>query len=127
MKQIILAVLLSGFVWPGAGQIYNREFQKGLVLIALTILFGFSLFLGAGSEILKNLPADLSKFDILQARQLSEELLRKNSKFILTFNILMTTTWIYSVVDAYWGAKERWKANANPEKPADPSSDEGAE
>lgn len=107
MKQAILAALLSAFVWPGAGQLYNREFRKGLILIGLTLLLVVSLFLGAGVEIARRLPPDLAAFDRVQARMLSEQLLQENAGFFMAFQLLMLSVWLYGMVDAYMGARDR--------------------
>jgi hypothetical protein len=107
MKQILIAVLLSGLLWPGTGQMYNREFAKGLVLILLTFLFGLSLLMGAGAEILQKLPADGPAWDTSQVQQILEQIRLKNAGLVTTFNLLMTVTWVYGVVDAYLGAKDR--------------------
>jgi hypothetical protein len=109
MRQIVLAVRLSAVVWPGAGQLYNREFQKGFILIGLTLLFGLSLFMTAGVGIAKHMPPDATTFDMAQARILSDTIVRENAKFFTTFNLLMMATWIYSIVDAYLGARDRLK------------------
>ncbi len=122
MKQPIIAALLSALVWPGAGQIYNREFKKGLVLIGLTLLFGLSLVMGAGRDLLHSLPADMSAFDIEQARMLTEEIMRRNSTSLVTFNLLMTVTWVYSAFDAYLGARDRLKTDAPPADEEPPAS-----
>lgn len=119
MKQVLFAVLLSALVWPGAGQIYNREFTKGLILIGLTLLFGLSLLINVGREIAQNLPPDMIHFDIAQARALSEDILSRNSGFLLTFNTLMFVTWIYSIVDAFLGARDKLKPQP-PETPTAP-------
>jgi len=36
----IIALILS-FIIPGLGQLYNRDYIKGIVLIILAILFGY--------------------------------------------------------------------------------------
>jgi hypothetical protein len=43
MKKIIFPVLLSALVVPGAGQIYNKEKGKGIVLMSLffLVILGF--------------------------------------------------------------------------------------
>ncbi|HRY29561.1 MAG TPA: hypothetical protein P5079_05930 [Elusimicrobiota bacterium] len=126
MRQTIFAVFLSGLLWPGLGQLYNRDFLKGFVLIGLTLLFGLSLFLGAGLEIANRLPADLSTFDMTQARALSQELLKSNSGFFFTFNLLTMITWLYAVVDAYLGAKERLSPPTPTDEPP-PADDSDSE
>lgn len=108
MKNIMLAVLLSAFVWPGAGQVYNKELRKGFVLFGLTFLMVISFMLGAMSQL-----GGMTEFgksgvlDFSAARKLTETVARLNPGLVRTFNLLMSLTWVYSVVDAGFSAKER--------------------
>lgn len=110
MKNIMLAVLLSAFVWPGAGQVYNKEFAKGLVLIGLTFLMVMSFMLGAMNQL-----GGLAEFgksgvlDFSAASKLTEAVARLNPGLVRTFNLLMSLTWVYAVVDAGFSARERMK------------------
>ncbi|MBI4396185.1 MAG: hypothetical protein HY548_03750 [Elusimicrobia bacterium] len=111
MRHIVISVLLSGFVWPGAGQLYNREFRKGVILISLTFLVSLSLLLGAGVEVARNLPPDLSMFDTSHARAITEKIMLENAGFFMTFQVLVLAIWGYGVIDAFLGARERQKTS----------------
>jgi hypothetical protein len=121
VKSIIIATLLSAVVWPGAGQLYNRDFKKGAVLIALTFLAGVSLFLAAGMEIARSLPPDLAQVDAVRARMIAEEIAQRNAGFFTAFNLLILATWLFGVVDAFLGARER----QNP-PPPEPEAEAGS-
>lgn len=107
MKGAVFAVLLSAFVWPGAGQLYNREFRKAVVLIALTTLITLSFMIGAEAEILRRLPDDITGVSFEQVRAAIKDVLDQRSDYVTAFNVLMLASWLYSVVDAYLGAKDR--------------------
>lgn len=115
MKAVLIPVLLSALVWPGAGQIYNRDFKKGIVLILLTFLAGLSLFMVAGMQIAQHLPPDVSSIDTARAQAIADEILKKNAGFFASFNILVLATWVFGVIDAFLGAKERLNAPPAPE------------
>src|SRR5262245_56267925 len=112
MKEIVIAVLLSAFVWPGAGQIYNREYKKGIALIALTFLFALSLMMGLGMAIAREMPLNFSLADTGVVETLRDRVLADNAGFLLTFQLLSMATWLYAVVDAYMGARDRKKGPA---------------
>jgi TM2 domain-containing membrane protein YozV len=47
MRQAIIAFLLSAFVFPGLGQLYNQNRKKGVILVLLAnLLFGVLLLAG---------------------------------------------------------------------------------
>lgn len=47
MRQAIIAFLLSAFVFPGLGQLYNHDRKKGIILVLLAnLLFGVLLLAG---------------------------------------------------------------------------------
>ena len=101
-KNPILSSVLSAFVFPGIGQIYNKEHRKGIVLL---ISYGILLFFTVSPivagyikylEICANLDTiDISKID---------------TKFIKRPNIitgkLMTIVWLFAIIDAYISAKK---------------------
>jgi TM2 domain-containing membrane protein YozV len=109
MRSVIIAILLSAFVWPGAGQLYNRDFRKGFVLTALTALLWLSFFIGAQIEFLKRLPADTSAWDFSTLRAALHDILQTDSQYISAFTFLITAVTLYSVIDAYWTARDRRK------------------
>jgi hypothetical protein len=120
MSRLLIPVLLSALVWPGTGQLYNRDFKKGFTLISLTLLFGATLFIKVGSLIVHRLPTDASTLDAAALHAITESALRENPAFMSTFNFLVLATWFFSIVDAYWGARER---NAPPPPREDDVSD----
>ncbi len=104
--QIIWAVALSAFVWPGAGQIYNKEFKKGLVLVVLTFVLSFSFIIGAEVQIMQRLQPGFDWQDWRKLMNIINELRKENTQYVTTFNFLMMAAWVYSTVDAWLGARE---------------------
>lgn len=47
MRQAIIAFLLSAFVFPGLGQLYNQDRKRGVILVLLAnLLLGIVLLAG---------------------------------------------------------------------------------
>ena len=72
MASIIIPVLLCFFLGPGVGQLYNKEYKKGVLMILLS----FVVLLVAGTwyfNALKPfLPADLTTIDPWPLKRSSE-------------------------------------------------------
>lgn len=103
----MIAALLSALAWPGAGQFFNRDFKKGAVLTLLTLLLGLSLLLGLGRELIRALPPDPSPFNPEQVRAVRDAMVQANPRLYGTYSTLLSLTWIFGVVDAWLGARER--------------------
>lgn len=107
MKETLLATLLSAFVWPGAGQLYNKEIKKGWILIGTSLLVMFSLSLNLSARIRELLPENITQIDTGTIRSTLEQLMRNPPEYFKYFNIFMSALWAYSVVDAFFGARHR--------------------
>ncbi|HOW26943.1 MAG TPA: hypothetical protein PK876_00370 [Elusimicrobiota bacterium] len=119
-KRSLIAGLLSAFIWPGAGQLYNRDYRRGFVFIGLTIFFVISLFIGIGDQLKELIPPGATHLDFDSARQLSLRLTEQKSGSFRTFNFLMSLTWAYSIIDAFMSAR---KEEPPPEPPPSESGD----
>ncbi len=103
-----MAVFLSGLVAPGIGQIYNRDYKRGALLLLLSIgsFYWFSTVLTEQlSAILPGTPetwvTDATKF-----REALLAVVQKNPGMFVSFYALMILTWIFAMVDAYISAKK---------------------
>ncbi len=98
-SSALKAALLSAFVLPGAGQIFNRQWGKGLflglmflvaslsVLIPLTLIVaGYYIALGSGS---------------VEALEAPIQNLKDMMWSLIVLAIVSLVLYIYSVVDAY--------------------------
>ena len=97
-----LSLILSMFVFPGAGQLYNKQKKKGLILssissfILLYFIIKYILFIVNYLNACSNIELiDLSKFKAALFTPLN----------IVSFSILMII-WIYAAIDAYLSAKQ---------------------
>lgn len=111
MKDYLFPILLSALVVPGAGQMYNKEKVKGVVLMVLffLVIFGFMIRLSVSLAML--LPPGVA-VPPEQLRGLMESILEEKSGFITAFWYLTLAIWGYSILDAYLGARDRVKARS---------------
>lgn len=108
-KDYFFPILLSALVIPGAGQFYNKEKTKGLILISLFVLVILGFMVSLSVSLAQMLPpGGVVAPDQLQA--MAEELMEDHGAFITTFWYLILAIWGYSIVDAYLGARDLAKA-----------------
>lgn len=106
MKRIVVSVLLS-FLGPGLGQIYNKDYKKGTVLLALS----FALFILPTIWLIKKVAPflpDPSKGPVSQ-EMIQNIILQAigNDRHILNLvSFLFLGVWAYAISQAYFKAKE---------------------
>ena len=120
MHRGVFAALLSAFVWPGAGQLYNREIKKGAILIALTIAVAVAVMIATAAEVTRQLPADIGDLDADLVRTLPAQVLAARPGILLLSSLFLLLTWAYGVVDAYFGGRGRRKLTREPRTPPVP-------
>jgi len=108
--------LLSGLVVPGLGQIINREFKKGVLLLlaSLTAFFWFSRVLT--EQLSRTLPGTPDQWsrnpEAMKAAVVA--LVNEFPGWFVTFHLLMLVLWGFSVIDAFLTAKNlKPKSNEN--------------
>jgi TM2 domain-containing membrane protein YozV len=105
MQPRLRAVLLSGLVFPGAGQMANGERGKGLVVGGLTVVLALGVSALVASVVLSVMPADFVTLDVGLIQQRVHESLMGSSGSITLLVVLLLLVWAYAVVDAWRGAK----------------------
>jgi hypothetical protein len=111
MTNVIIPTLLSFFLGPGVGQLYNREYKKGFLLIGASFL----ILIGAGIWYYKALhpylPADLTTIDpaALQPilKNAADQVNAKDGYILSACEAVMTVLWLYGIVDAYISAQKK--------------------
>ena len=117
MHRGMLAALLSALVWPGAGQLYNREFKKGAFLIGLTLAVAIAVIVATTAELTRQLPTDMGDLDADLVRALPAQLLAARSGTLMVSSLLLLVAWAYGIVDAYMGGRGRRKLSLEPRVP----------
>jgi hypothetical protein len=112
MKRIVIAVLLS-FIGPGLGQLYNREFKKGIILIIVT---AFILLAPMVWIVIKTVPMLPDPQKQVVTQQMVEfqviETIKNSKHFLNVITFVFLGVWAYSITQAYFKVKERLKAEA---------------
>ena len=122
MHRGMIAALLSAFVWPGAGQLYNREFKKGAALIALTLVVAAVVIIATAAEVTRQLPADIGDLDADLVRTLPAQVLAARTGTLLLSSLLLLVAWGYGILDAYFGGRGRRKITLEPRNPPGPAA-----
>jgi diadenosine tetraphosphate (Ap4A) HIT family hydrolase len=95
------ALLLSALVCPGAGQLHNRDYVKGTLLVGASVLSAGAFVWKTVADALRLLPDDPSDFGLLQVFALAEEVRRRNADSFLLLTVVLVLLWGYSVYDAW--------------------------
>ena len=111
MSKVITPVLLSLFLGPGVGQLYNREYKKATYLIVLSLGVLAAGFVWIKRALTPYLPPDLTTVDpsALQGLLQNAVAQMKNGRLgvLYAYEFILTALWVYSIVDAYRGAMRR--------------------
>ena len=101
-KNPILALVLSAFVFAGAGQIYNKQYKKGIILL---LSYAILLFLILKPVVLGYINYFKTCIDIesIDISKINTQFIQ-NPNIILT--ILITVVWLFATIDAYNSAKK---------------------
>ena len=106
MRQGLKAFLLSAFVFPGLGQLYNQDRRKGVLLVlGANLLFGLTLLVGM-------VLLSQEYLSVFYPRPLTWQLVRllvvdtvTHPFFLIPFALLMAL-WGFGMVDAARGARQ---------------------
>lgn len=105
-----MPVLLSAFVLPGAGQLYNKEKVKGVVFIGFFTFLSVALVAVTVWGVLPLLPPGGSPLSMLEVRALTTRLMVEKGTPIETMWWGMIAVWVYGILDAFLGARARARA-----------------
>jgi diadenosine tetraphosphate (Ap4A) HIT family hydrolase len=99
------AAMLSALVCPGAGQIRNRQFAKGLILVGLTLASAGYLLVRMLTEVFRLLPTDGSVIDPMSAWDMASEIQARNQGTFGALSFFLLALWIYATWDAWFVAR----------------------
>ena len=103
MKKTIISPLLSAFVFPGTGQLKNRQNLKGVIFILATVILLIIIFYKIYAIIISSVsnPSQVN---------LSEDFVSKIEAKVYAENrvwvLLLIIVWIAGIVDAYLSARK---------------------
>lgn len=118
-KSPLWPALLSALVAPGVGQIFNREYSKGvfLLLASLTSFLWFSKTLTEQISSVLPGPPEQWALDQNLLRETIMKLVQQNAPMFFTFQILVLLIWGFGVIDAYLSATKSILPSASDENP----------
>ncbi len=118
-KSPIWPALLSALVAPGIGQVFNRDYAKGIFLLlsSMTSFIWFSKVLT--EKLIGVLPGPPEKWAENQdaLREALMKLIQENAQMFFTFQILVILIWGFGVIDAYMSASKAMPPLQNDENP----------
>jgi TM2 domain-containing membrane protein YozV len=108
MKTAIRAALLSGFVFPGLGQIYLKRYKRGLAMMMLVLLALGIIIRTVIVSAMESLKAIESGGGIADMQTISNLARIDSAHSGINLNLILLFVlccWLFSVVDAYRIAK----------------------
>jgi TM2 domain-containing membrane protein YozV len=122
MNIAVKAALLSGFVFPGLGQIYLKQYWRGLIMIILVML-GLIIIVGMATfsalESLKAIQIEGGTVDMNTISNLATTYSTLNDIYYKIIFLLIACCWLFSIVDAFRIGKIRSLGNVGAEKEID--------
>jgi hypothetical protein len=110
--------ILSGLVAPGLGQLYNREYAKGgLLLFAFlgSFLWFSKTVTEAISLVLPGSPDQWTR-DNAAFRGAILKVVQQNPDMFVTFEILILVVWVFGTIDAYLTARRQRRTPEPPDE-----------
>lgn len=95
------AVLLSGLVCPGAGQLVQRRYAPGLALVLASVGLAAALLVKVAREALVRIPADPAALGPLFVFDLAAEIQRANAGFFTATTLGLVLLWLIGIADAW--------------------------
>jgi hypothetical protein len=113
MKNLLIPVFLSAFVLPGAGQLFNKEKIKGVVLMALFLALSVALVVVIVAAVLPILPdTGGAPLSLDEARAFTTRVWVERGDSISGVWWGLMAVWVYGILDAFLGARARARAAA---------------
>ena len=113
----IKAALLSGLVFPGLGQIYLKQYLRGLVMMVLVlsgVVVIVAIATAAALESLNAIRIQGETIDMNTISNLAAAHSAQNSIYYKVILLLIACCWIFSIIDAYRTGKKKEMGNLAP-------------
>ena len=106
MKGIVIAVMLS-FVGPGLGQIYNKDYRKGAVLLALSTILFFVPMIWLVLKLAPMLPGpEQPPVSQEQVKTVALQVIQSDRHLLNLVSFAFLGLWAYAITQAYFKARE---------------------
>lgn len=111
MKNSIKAALLSGFVYPGLGQVLLKKYKRGtalIILVSISLLVIVVTAVQKALVILDKIKTADGGIDINEITKAATDATSASESIMsnLAF-LLLVVCWIFAIVDAYIAGKKK--------------------
>jgi TM2 domain-containing membrane protein YozV len=114
------AALLNAFLLPGWGQIYLRNYKKGILIIIASLAGVVSILLSViqtTTALLKAVPLKKGTITFIAVVQTAIHAIRAlNLSYLFLILLSMILLWIFSIIDAYMAGKKEMARTSVPEE-----------
>ena len=111
MASVIIPVLLSFFLGPGAGQLYNKDYKKGAILIVISLITLVIAGVWYYKALMPFIPSDMTNVDPQAMQQIvtnaTGQISAKEGRMLSLYEAILTVLWLYGVWDAYRVAQRK--------------------
>lgn len=110
MKRIVIAVVLS-LIGPGLGQLYNRDFKKGILLLVLSVIVLLAPVFWLIAKVTPLLPDPRQQIvtqEMVQSTIIT--VVQGKTHFLNLVTFIFLGLWAYSITEAYFKARAKEKA-----------------
>src|SRR5450755_3217987 len=101
MASVLIPVLLSFFLGPGAGQLYNKEYKKGAILIVASLIVLVISGVWYYKTLMPYIPADFTTVDPQAMQQIlnnaTGQITAKEGRMLSLYEAVLTVMWLYGV------------------------------
>ncbi len=105
MSRSTKAVVLSALVFPGAGQLYLKHFQRGIALIAVSLVclwFIVEKTMQQASAVFDRLESEGGALDAGQMTDLLTQASSSSGSTVTSVaTLILAGCWLVAIVDAY--------------------------
>lgn len=105
MKNALKGALLSGLVFPGLGQIFLKQYQKGAFLIFVvfsSLVMFVTLAVQQAMAVLGKIQAGGGALDAENIARTANQVTTNQASLLLNLLLLfMICCWVFGVIDAY--------------------------
>jgi len=105
--RVWVATTLSGLVFPGLGQMYNRQFRKGLLFAVAAAVFTSIFVFGVASGVAEAVSEGPLLLEPDRALAVAERVVGSDGGVTAGVAAAMMVTWAAATVDAYLVARRR--------------------
>jgi TM2 domain-containing membrane protein YozV len=110
MNKAIKAALFNALLFPGWGQIYLKQYKKGILIISVVMAGTLSILwsvIQTTRDILKITPFKKGTVTFEAVVKLAiKSLTELNPDYILPLLLFMVLLWIFSIIDSYQSGKK---------------------